>query len=610
MSQDFILETEELTKEFAGFVAVNDVDLRVERGTIHALIGPNGAGKTTCFNLLTKFLTPTRGRILFNGRDITALGAGRRRAARARALVPDLGGLSAPDACWRTCASRCSASAAAPSISGARSACSTALDERAHGADRPTSGWPTSRSARRSSCPTAASARSKSPPRWRSIPRCCCSTSRWPAWAHEDIERISALIKTVAANRTVLMVEHNLSRRRRPVATASPCWRAARCWPRATTRPCRRTRACSRPISGSGMPEAERSAPLLTVAATCRPGTASRTSCTASTFDVRAGEVVTLLGRNGAGKTTTLKSIMGIVGQPHAARSRFEGAETDRPAVATRIARAGHRASVPRSAASSPASTSRRTCCCRRRCAPGGLALDAHLRAVSQPARSGCAARAPSCRAASSRCWRSAASCAPARGCCCSTSRPKGLAPVIVQQIGRTIAHAEGAGLHDPAGRAEFPLRRDGRRPPLRDGARPHRRHDSPTPSSRPTSTSCTTISASEATPSACTTRTGRNVNETAFARCDRSSRPLLACGTAQAQTRIDVKIGVLNDMSGLYADIGGAGSVVAAQDGGRGFQRGRQAASRSRSSRPTTRTSRTSAPTSRASGTTSTRST
>lgn len=66
-----ILETVGLTKEFGGFVAVKDVNLRVRRGTIHALIGPNGAGKTTCFNLLTHFLTPTRGRITYNGRDIT-----------------------------------------------------------------------------------------------------------------------------------------------------------------------------------------------------------------------------------------------------------------------------------------------------------------------------------------------------------------------------------------------------------------------------------------------------------------------------------------------------------------------------------------------------------
>ncbi|HYP83912.1 ABC transporter ATP-binding protein [Variovorax sp.] len=68
---DIILETRQLTKEFKGFTAVSRVDLKVERGAIHALIGPNGAGKTTCFNLLTKFLEPTSGTILFNGQDIT-----------------------------------------------------------------------------------------------------------------------------------------------------------------------------------------------------------------------------------------------------------------------------------------------------------------------------------------------------------------------------------------------------------------------------------------------------------------------------------------------------------------------------------------------------------
>lgn len=71
-SDEFILETHGLTKEFAGFVAVSDVNLRVRRGTIHALIGPNGAGKTTSFNLPTKFLKPSRGQILYKGQDITA----------------------------------------------------------------------------------------------------------------------------------------------------------------------------------------------------------------------------------------------------------------------------------------------------------------------------------------------------------------------------------------------------------------------------------------------------------------------------------------------------------------------------------------------------------
>jgi branched-chain amino acid transport system ATP-binding protein len=71
LAADTILETQGLTKEFKGFVAVNNVDLKVRRGDIHALIGPNGAGKTTFFNLLTKFLPPTRGTITYNGADIT-----------------------------------------------------------------------------------------------------------------------------------------------------------------------------------------------------------------------------------------------------------------------------------------------------------------------------------------------------------------------------------------------------------------------------------------------------------------------------------------------------------------------------------------------------------
>jgi branched-chain amino acid transport system ATP-binding protein len=68
---DLILETRDLTKEFRGFTAVHGVDLKIRRGTIHALIGPNGAGKTTVFNLLTKFLEPSAGRILYDGEDIT-----------------------------------------------------------------------------------------------------------------------------------------------------------------------------------------------------------------------------------------------------------------------------------------------------------------------------------------------------------------------------------------------------------------------------------------------------------------------------------------------------------------------------------------------------------
>ncbi|MDC0661183.1 ABC transporter ATP-binding protein [Marinobacter sp. SS21] len=83
MSTDYVLESRNLIKAFKGFTAVDDVNLKVTRGHIHALIGPNGAGKTTVFNLLTKFLSPTSGQILFNGKNITTM----KPAAIARAGV-------------------------------------------------------------------------------------------------------------------------------------------------------------------------------------------------------------------------------------------------------------------------------------------------------------------------------------------------------------------------------------------------------------------------------------------------------------------------------------------------------------------------------------------
>src|SRR5437763_10972271 len=96
LADEFILETQGLTKEFAGFFAVRDVALKVRRGSIHALIGPNGAGKTTCFNLLTKFLRPSAGHILYNGQGLTAMapadGArrGHVRAFQISAVFPHL----------------------------------------------------------------------------------------------------------------------------------------------------------------------------------------------------------------------------------------------------------------------------------------------------------------------------------------------------------------------------------------------------------------------------------------------------------------------------------------------------------------------------------------
>ena len=80
-----LLEVQGLTKDFRGFRAVDNVDLAVEEGTVHALVGPNGAGKTTLFNMLTGFIKPTAGQIRFAGEDVTGLPPeriARRRMAR------------------------------------------------------------------------------------------------------------------------------------------------------------------------------------------------------------------------------------------------------------------------------------------------------------------------------------------------------------------------------------------------------------------------------------------------------------------------------------------------------------------------------------------------
>jgi branched-chain amino acid transport system ATP-binding protein len=209
MADDIILETRKLTKEFKGFVAVKDVDLKIRRGTIHALIGPNGAGKTTCFNLLTHFLTPTRCQIFYDGREIT----GQRPAAIARqglvrsfqisAVFPHLSVLEnvrialqrkrghsfdfwRPERTLRDLDGRARELLEAVGLTGFETtfagelaygrkraleiATTLALDPKMMLLDEPTAGM-----------------------------------------THADVERITALVKRVAQDRTVLMVEHNLS---------------------------------------------------------------------------------------------------------------------------------------------------------------------------------------------------------------------------------------------------------------------------------------------------------------------------------------------------------------------------------------------------------------
>jgi branched-chain amino acid transport system ATP-binding protein len=209
MSGDYILATEDLTKEFAGFVAVNGVTLRVARGTIHALIGPNGAGKTTCFNLLTKFLQPTRGRISFKGQDITGLPPtdiarlGLVRSFQISAVFPHLtlrenvrlalqrkrGGSFD---FWNSKSVLDEYNDRAVALLGdvglAEYANLTAVE------------LPYGRKRALELATTIAL-----------DPEMLLLDEPTAGMGHEDIDRIAALIKSVAANRTVLMVEHNLS---------------------------------------------------------------------------------------------------------------------------------------------------------------------------------------------------------------------------------------------------------------------------------------------------------------------------------------------------------------------------------------------------------------
>ncbi|HTY70188.1 MAG TPA: ABC transporter ATP-binding protein [Alphaproteobacteria bacterium] len=206
---EYILETEGLTKEFRGFVAVNNVNLRVRRGAIHALIGPNGAGKTTCFNLLTKFLAPTRGRILYKGAEITGAKPadiaqlGLVRSFQISAVFPHLSVLENVRIALQKKRGR--------SFDFWRSdKLLDVLNDRAHELI----------AAVGLSEFTATQAVELPYGRKRALeiattlaldPELMLLDEPTAGMGHEDVDRIAALIKRVAANRTVLMVEHNLS---------------------------------------------------------------------------------------------------------------------------------------------------------------------------------------------------------------------------------------------------------------------------------------------------------------------------------------------------------------------------------------------------------------
>ena len=209
MSDEIILEARGLTKEFKGFTAVDHVDLKVRKGSIHALIGPNGAGKTTTFNLLTKFLPVTSGHIIYKGVDITRLTAsevsrsGMVRSFQISAVFPHLTvlenvriglqrKLGTSFHFWKPESSlyrlNDEAMALLESVDLASFA-STQTVELPYGRKR----------ALEIATTLALD------------PELMLLDEPTQGMGHEDVGRVVELIRKVAANRTVLMVEHNMN---------------------------------------------------------------------------------------------------------------------------------------------------------------------------------------------------------------------------------------------------------------------------------------------------------------------------------------------------------------------------------------------------------------
>jgi branched-chain amino acid transport system ATP-binding protein len=206
---DVILETRHLTKEFKGFTAVNDVNLQVQRGHIHALIGPNGAGKTTCFNLLTKFLVPTAGQILFNNRDITSAAPaqiarqGIIRSFQISAVFPHLTVMeNVRIGLQRTLGNSFHFWTSERTLSRLNDRAMALLAEvdLTEFADTITVDLPYGRKRALEIATTLGME-----------PELMLLDEPTQGMGHEDVHRVTELIRKVSAGRTILMVEHNMS---------------------------------------------------------------------------------------------------------------------------------------------------------------------------------------------------------------------------------------------------------------------------------------------------------------------------------------------------------------------------------------------------------------
>jgi len=209
MSTEYILETRDLTREFKGFVAVDKVNLKVRRGSIHALIGPNGAGKTTMFNLLTKFLPASSGQIFYKGEDITSRKAaevarrGMVRSFQISAVFPHLTVLeNVRIGLQRKLGTSFHFWKPESSLFALNDEAMALLEQVDRGsfAQTQTVELPYGRKRALEIATTLAL-----------DPELMLLDEPTQGMGHEDVGRVVELIRKVAANRTVLMVEHNMN---------------------------------------------------------------------------------------------------------------------------------------------------------------------------------------------------------------------------------------------------------------------------------------------------------------------------------------------------------------------------------------------------------------
>ena len=205
---EFVIETRDLTKEFLGFVAVKNVNLKVRRHTIHAIIGPNGAGKSTCFNLITKFHAPTSGHIFFNGEDVTDFTppriarAGVVRSFQISAVFPHMTVLeNVRIGLQRGAVNSFNFWSSDRSLSVLNDRCMQALREVGleEFADELAVNLPYGRKRALEIANTLVT-----------DPEVMLLDEPTQGMGHEDVERVTSLIKKVSAGRTIVMVEHNM----------------------------------------------------------------------------------------------------------------------------------------------------------------------------------------------------------------------------------------------------------------------------------------------------------------------------------------------------------------------------------------------------------------